>query len=257
MSVERMRTSSDFLDTFKVVYNSPANTALLKLTPTYNMMGNTMLLLSIKDNDPSFYNEKVVQVPVYIIPFINKAPTFDSITDKTYPVSAINQIQYLNLTGVNDGNGSVQKLALSAVSSNINIATVTTSGSGQIRITPKAEGTITITTTLKDDGDIYLYGKNSKTQTFKVVVGSGINGFKPEEEMFSVYPNPAENMITISNPGIIFKTIEISDITGHIYVNQKLTSEQRQVNVSNLPSKICIVKMINENTSKNTKIVLK
>ncbi len=257
MSVERMRTSSNYLDSFSINYNSPGNSATLKIYPMSDKTGNTMLLLSVKDSDPGFYNEKVLQVPVFIIPYINKAPLFDSISDQAYPVSAINQLQNLVLTGVNDGNGGIQKMTLSAVCSNANVATITTSGANQIRITPKAEGTITVTITLKDNGDTFLDGVNAKIQTFKVIVGSGINGFKTEEENVSFYPNPADHLITINNPGKIYERLSITDITGRTVMTKSLLNEQEQIDISVLPKTVYILTLTNQSTTRTSRLILK
>ena len=256
LTAERVVSSGDVLSAFSVSYTSPETTAQLKLTPKADILGSTSLLLSLQDNSQGYYNEKVLQVPVYIIPYINNAPSFDSISDQHIPYFMINSTQYLYLTGTNDGNGGIQKLSLSASSSNTGIATVTTGGSTQIKITPKAEGTVTITVTLRDDGDSFLGGKNYKTRTFNVIVGSGISAFKPSEEQYRIYPNPAKGSVTISNPGSVYQAASVIDMNGKICISTLLSSDITQIDISSLPAGVYIVRLVNGNIAATAKLIV-
>ena len=67
----------------------------------------------------------------------------------------------------------------------------------------------------------------------------------------SVYPNPANDIITIENEG----TIEIIDMNGRT-IKTKVTNGKEQINISDLPEGNYIIKVSNETSTNSEKIII-
>ena len=239
-------------------YTSPNTTGTLNISPKSDQTGNSVIYLSVKDNSTamdSMFNEKVLGIPIYIIPFVNRAPSFDDIADVTYQKNQINVMQILMLTSVVDGNDGSQTLTLSATSSNAAVATVVAAGKSQLKITPKAEGTVTITVTLTDNGVNVGGGKGSVTKTFKVIVGNGIY-LETVKTDNTIFPNPAHDKVTIMNEGLVYQAYSVFDMNGRIVLQGILPDEQNVVNTADLVSGVYIVKLINGSNALSAKLII-
>jgi O-glycosyl hydrolase len=251
--------ASMLFNNITITYTSPNTTGKLNLTPKTDLTGMTYINIGIRDNSKSLdsmFNEKIIVVPAYIIPYVNKAPSMSDIDNQIYTKAQINNTQLVTITNVNDGNDGKQKLTLTAASSAPWIATVTTQGSTLLKITPKAEGTITITVTLSDDGVNLGGGVGSITKTFTVTVGSGINEIEEPKSELLIYPNPAHDFLTISNPELNFNEMELIDLNGKILINCSLISYETTINVKSLQPGVYIIKLMNENKIQFIKILL-
>ena len=74
----------------------------------------------------------------------------------------------------------------------------------------------------------------------------------------SVYPNPFSNQITISSANdadINGKTVKLYDVTGRLFITQKITSQKTPINVSNLPPGMYFLRVESGNTSKVFKLI--
>jgi len=82
------------------------------------------------------------------------------------------------------------------------------------------------------------------------------------DKIFAIYPNPADNEITIQSTSNILKAgagIELYDMLGRRVINEKLNSsvEEQKVNVSSLNEGVYILKVSSQNVSATKRIVVK
>ena len=111
-------------------------------------------------------------------PHVNQAPTINSIADPA-PIPPNSGQQTVNLTGIGAGAGETQNLFITAVSDNPSLIPTPTvsytspNATGSLTYTPApgAQGTATITVTVKDDGGTANGGHDTTTLTFHVAVG--------------------------------------------------------------------------------------
>lgn len=116
-------------------------------------------------------------------------------------------------------------------SSDTSIATVSSGG----LVIAKAVGTTTITVTTKNGG---------KTATCLVTVSAptGIIPYNLKSDLIKIYPNPAEDKITVYNPNK-FDCIEIYDTQNRLI----LTTKESTINSSQLSLGLYIIKIIGQN----------
>ncbi len=72
---------------------------------------------------------------------------------------------------------------------------------------------------------------------------------------FSVYPNPAANIVNIAGNGINIKAIEITDINGRVVKNVNINGTQTQVNISDLSQGVYMMKISSDEGVAIKKIV--
>jgi hypothetical protein len=247
------------VNTISQLYTSPSATGTLTISPKTDMTGTTRLYVRVKDNSTamnSMFNEKVISVPLYVLSYINKAPTMNDIDDVTYTKGQINTTQNVMLTNVTDGNDGKQKLTLTAESEKTWIATVATQGSTLVKITPKAEGKTVITCTVTDDGINAGGGKGSITKSFTVTVGSGINSTDEPLNETVIYPNPAKDKITIKNGGLKYKQYVISDMNGKNVLQGILVNDINEVDVNAVTPGVYIIKLISGESASAMRIII-
>ena len=111
-------------------------------------------------------------------PHVNLAPTINPIADPA-PIPPNSGQQTVNLSGISAGAGETQNLTVSAVSDNPSlipnptVSYTSPNATGSLTYTPApgAQGTATITVTVKDDGGTADGGHDTATATFHVAVG--------------------------------------------------------------------------------------
>jgi O-glycosyl hydrolase len=231
--------------TATVSYTAGSNTGTLNVTLATNKTGKDWLKVIVDDQSTAcngFYSKKEIRVPFIVIPFINKAPTFDDFPDLNYKPIDINQQKTLFMHNVTDGNDGSQSKTLSVSSSNNAVASATAVGNAMFNLTPKGLGTSIISVTIKDNGDTYMGGVNTTTKTFKVTVGNV--GIDEEEILSDIYPNPAKETIIITNPYKRCQAAVIVDMAGREVENVMLTDLYNTVNIKSLQPGIYLVKLI-------------
>ncbi len=110
-------------------------------------------------------------------------------------------------------------------------------------------------------GSINLTSNNYSYDVYVTKVsingGSGINTNPEESGLVYIYPNPANDNITIESSIIIPKEIiSIYNIQGKLLMEQPLLQTKTEINISNLSSGLYIVK-INDNKSVMVKRIVK
>jgi O-glycosyl hydrolase len=237
-----------YFNTLSLSYTSPSTTGDINYSCNSSSVGTTQLAVTIDDHSAimdSMYSQKTMFITCIIIPFINKAPTFDSVSDQYYDAGKFNIEQLLNLTNVTDGNGGAQKLTMTAVSSDPASLSVKTQGSGLIKLTPKKNDTVTVIVTLKDNGDTYLGGKNSITRKFKVTCGTGIDALKEKNTNVTIFPNPFCDALNIFCDEDI-QRYEITSANGVKYMSGIITGDHYIINTSVLPAGIYFLRLTGE-----------
>lgn len=72
----------------------------------------------------------------------------------------------------------------------------------------------------------------------------------------NIFPNPANEVLNITRGEATPATLELVDLTGKVVASQHLTSTQEQLNVSNIPSGLYLLKFIGLNSISTTRILI-
>jgi hypothetical protein len=83
---------------------------------------------------------------------------------------------------------------------------------------------------------------------------SGIN--EKQESRLSIYPNPATDKITLETTGAVKESnLAIVNAQGQELISRKITEPKTQIDISNLPSGVYFVRLLNEKTVEVGKII--
>jgi hypothetical protein len=79
---------------------------------------------------------------------------------------------------------------------------------------------------------------------------AGINELASSEVSISVYPNPATDYVTVSNPSSVKATLTLSDVTGRVISSAKIDNgSTTTINVSTLPGGVYIYSIVDANNT--------
>lgn len=257
LSVWNMIGGANIFSSITSSYTSPNTSATISITPKTDQTGSSRLYICLKDNSSAMngmFNEKIISVPIYVLPYINRPPTMDNVPDVTYPKSLINTTQLIFLSGVTDGNDGKQKLTLSATSSVPSVATVSTQGATLVKITPKTEGTTTITLTLSDDGINAGGGSGTTIKTFKVTVGNS-NTVENFHEETLIFPNPAHQKITLQTSNS-YHQYQIMNLQGSIMLEGILLNGNNEIDISSLSAGIYFIRLTGNNKTAGSRFIV-
>ncbi|MBN2164659.1 MAG: T9SS type A sorting domain-containing protein [Marinilabiliaceae bacterium] len=117
-------------------------------------------------------------------------------------------------------------------------------------VKPSATTEFVVKSELKDCPDAY--------DTVKIAVKSSATGLK-ETNVFSVFPNPTNGIITISSINEQIKRIEIVDINGKSSLQKSLTGENpvHEINISHLNNGMYFINLILTDNATVTKPIIK
>ena len=76
-------------------------------------------------------------------------------------------------------------------------------------------------------------------------------------ERISIYPNPTDGILNISNSNGSISNIVLTDIAGKVLVEAAVNSDLAEIDLSSYPKGIYLVKVVTENDSYIEKVVLK
>ncbi len=166
----------------------------------------------------------------------NSAPTIDQPANQSLVLNEGEKV--LTLTGIGYGADEVAQTisSVTATSSNTTIANVTilntNGGTADLKITPVALGTTTVTVKVKDDGGVAAGGIDETTITFTVTVKelTGINEIK--KSVLSLYPNPANDFIVVSLENEMAEKVVITDLSGRIVQQQSVSNQTNSFKLS-------------------------
>jgi hypothetical protein len=77
-------------------------------------------------------------------------------------------------------------------------------------------------------------------------------------EKFTIFPNPANNYITVRVPFNIIKTVEVTlyDVVGKQLFSELMTSSTKQINTANFPNGAYLLKVTNDGTTTSLKVLI-
>ena len=93
-----------------------------------------------------------------------------------------------------------------------------------------------------------------------VSAGIGINNIKPDNEHLNIYPNPADDFLTIDlyNISQDYMSVGIIDCTGKTVFSSTIKAPQRmRINVTGFVPGLYTVKVVSGNTSQTGKFIRK
>ncbi|MBK9356288.1 MAG: S8 family serine peptidase [Bacteroidales bacterium] len=80
---------------------------------------------------------------------------------------------------------------------------------------------------------------------------------KPQDDRFNVYPNPADNQITVSAPGLSgYATITLFTLTGQVVMERKFTGMEDQLDISTLPPGMYIIELLTDQGKVRKKLMV-
>ena len=230
----------------------------LKFTPATDT-GTVTITVNLTDNGSTdLFNSSFTTFHVTVIPFINKAPTIDSIPDQNF--SYVSNKKYtIPLSGISDGNNGSETLTFILTSSNNAITRAlkvnyTAGTTGTITFNGLAAGTSTITLEIQNSGGTDLGGQNTTIVSFGLTLSVASELNAPEGKQLSVYPVPATDYINLILPDESFREIMIVDITGRVVLQQSVYSSSATINVASLAKGVYIVIAKNNQDILQTKI---
>ena len=83
-----------------------------------------------------------------------------------------------------------------------------------------------------------------------------VNEHEVQHSGFTVYPNPAKDMLYISNGKDMAGTIQLSDLTGRQLIRKSATGQLIQLDISGLAEGIYLVSLINDSSVEVKKIMI-
>ena len=144
-----------------------------------------------------------------------------------------NESKDINFQVTNNTGKEISVRALSTYPENVPNPDVTVIDSANVKLhiaspDPKASATVLIIVEVAEAG-----GGAIEQQTFKVKITKLVSSVKVDPaDHFIIYPNPASDRLVIKG-GLSGSTARISDISGKIFYNEKLTGEPVIINVEN------------------------
>jgi endo-1,4-beta-xylanase len=171
----------------------------------------------------------------------NNAPEITAIPDTSVGVDST----IVLVIEVSDQDGD--EVDISVESSDEGIATVSYAD-GMATITGIAVGTATITVTATDGEDV-------TETTFEVSVEIVI-GIDRGAVTFSIYPNPATDMIRISGSELI-RTVQITNVVGQQVMDIPVNAAQEIIDISSMDSGIYIVTVCFESAGIKNRVFVK
>ena len=192
---------------------------------------------------PAYKNINIALIPgmqtfVAINSINDGTPGYDPIAGKYYQSSNCMSLNYSNYY-VNNGNGNTPELNPTVAYHGFTVPLT-----ANVNVVPNE--TYHIKFAISDVGDgwydsaILIEGNDTTT---------GINELTNINEQINIYPNPANDNLTIDLKGYSIKdktTIGLYNITGELIKTQFIKSKLTQVNISDLSKGVYIIKVTND-----------
>jgi len=255
-------SDNDTLMANPVVSKINDSTYQLNLVPVKNQVGNVNIEVAVKTNSTSdVFSTSYQSFHVNVIPFVNKAPTINSIQAQNIDV-VINHEYTISLSGITDGNNDNEaetvKIAIATSNSSItrSLKVNYTSGesTGTITFYALALGMSNITLTVQNSGSTDLGGKNTTIITFQLNLKTASELNESAGKQMSIYPNPSSDLINLILPDESYREVMIIDITGRVVLQQSVNSSSAIINVESLAKGVYIVIAKNDQDILQTKI---
>lgn len=235
-----------------VSYTSGAS-GTFSFTPQHNANGSSVMQVGVDDGGDV---NPFASVPFELeITPVNDAPEadFDAEND-TILMNAGAHTFYL--TNVHDGDEGLQTLSVSVTSDNAaltaNKAATLTGDQIEVSFTPATgqTGIANLSIRLEDNGGTANQGVDAAVFVKKIVVEEPDDNAVPLREVsFGLYPNPANDYITVKCNNSLINRIEILTLTGQTLLSQTLRnpSETVALPVSGLKPGMYFVRLSGQN----------
>jgi glucuronoarabinoxylan endo-1,4-beta-xylanase len=186
---------------------------------------------------------------------INAAPTITAPENQTYVAGT--GTKHVKITGISDGDSCTQGVSITAISSKISIATIDSIeytaclDSCKVHIIPVAQGSTVITLNISDKGTSNC-GPSSTTVNFKVTVTQSNNVSVSSDKLVSnvlIYPNPANDYLTIEMNQMDYTTLTLVDMSGRIIQSLPIDNKQTKckLNLAGIENGVYILKLSKSN----------
>lgn len=170
--VRVVSSNSSLIPNSNLITSVTGSGLTLKVTPVPNLSGDAKISLTVTD----LSGNAVTQAFHLTVQAVNVAPTLNAIPDQS--VMEASGVHVLTLTGISSGPGENQNLIIRALSDNIAIVDhpvvvfTLPLGTAALIFTPvgHANGKVTISVIITDDGGTVGGGLNSVTTEFDVAV---------------------------------------------------------------------------------------
>lgn len=190
----------------------------------------------------------------------NPAPTINQVSN--IEVDRNSGTQIVELTGISDGEGFLQNVAIIASSNNpelipnpvVNYGNGQNAGTLTFTSAENKTGTAKITLTLTDDGT--PAGISTMQFTVNVKVPTGIETLT--EGAISVYPNPATDAVKISLGKTKGSYLSVSDENGKILTVREINNlKEFDIDVSGFAKGVYVVTIAGDSKLFSTKFIVK
>ncbi len=193
-----------------IVFNQGWTFAMVRYTPVPDTLASATITVRLKDDagcDSVNIDSNKVSFSVFIMD-VNHAPVIDSVYEQSTHIELGERFIYL--TGIADGDTSLQQITITATSSdttiipNPDIDYDNINDSALLYYNPKRTDTnkVTITLKLKDDGGIAGGGVDSIMISFKILVRSMVSVLPSQKPtLIKLFPNPARYYFVAESAG--------------------------------------------------------
>lgn len=160
----------------------------------------------------------------------------------------------VDLTGISDGNGSVDGLILNyensdeALFSEFSLSEINSDGTALVAFTPapNATGFSKISIHLTD-------GEDTRTMTFFIIV-SGSAGSGEITGDLIIYPNPVKDLLNLKMPENTYDRLRITDNAGKMIMQRTIESESMVMDLGGLNKGLYFIELNGKNKYFKTKI---
>jgi len=196
----------------------------------------------------------------------NFAPQIDQFSGSSVKSNAGNTT--VKLTGITPTETTQTISSITAISSNqslianadIALGTVAADGSVNLTFKPQTSkfGVALVTVTVKDNGGVENGGVDTKIMTFEVEITDPLVDVSTEKASLKVYPNPANDMVTIVMPEASGAVVSLTDINGKLVKSMVVAAGQTEtiLNVNDLSQGVYVLNVTSKNVSIQEKLVI-
>ncbi len=231
LTLTAIGSNEEILSGLSIDYQSPDSAGQLRFTPAQDVTGSTLITLAVTDDgstdDNGFFTRYQTQFEILIIPYINIAPTIDSVPDLIATLDGGEQT--FQVTGISDGNDGSQILTFKE--SRTDYSTLRSlfidyeqgDSTALLRYRPKNPGSTTVTLTLTDDGGTHLGGNDTRTISFDLEVVESTEIMEISGQEIMLYPNPVSTELNISLKKE-YQQLVITDLNGKALYSRSVSS---------------------------------
>jgi O-glycosyl hydrolase len=231
-SVEFEFMDPSFVNNPEIILYIENDSALLQFETIPEYYGETRVKVKVLESHNTVNGGinafKTVSFTLKVLPYINKPPTVNPVTGN-FIYERLSGDRFITLTGISDGNlnDGREKLSftIEALQDRCKFLAVEYNqgeDTARVKLNPRTEGEDTLRITVKDDFGTDLGGKDETTILIPVTITPRSTGLgENPAERIRVFPNPANDVIRISNPEEeIIEEISVIDNSGRCLLTE-------------------------------------